>query len=790
MSLPLRRYWFPMKRITASLLCILLWCMPLITDAQYSIGTWRDHLPYGQTIDVCVDKMDIVYCATPYSMFAYNQADGEIQRISKTNLLSDVGLTCIEYDSELDVILVGYENGNLDLIFGGATSYNIPDIKMSSLLGDKKIYDIFPYNGLAYLSTGFGIVVVDVGRREVRSTYVIGNNGAQQRVNDLHIVGNAIYAATPEGIKVADVTNNFLSNFQNWSTLDGVPVGEVSDIEYYLGYLFIQVEGETKDIIWRRSEEGGDWSVFADFESLKYNRIWSDGLWMCFAGNGVYQTVHTDLVININEVNHAGNPVNANNAIMNRWGECWVADNNNGLLVRRSDGVKEIIRPGGPAKADTRRIDSYNDNLWIAHGGINPAGGNFWNKYPVSGFVNEQWIIADPGMGVNQTLGVNDILDVAVDPINNAHVYFGSWDEGIVERTTSGSFQFYNESTNNSTLKGGNLSWAPGWTGVSGVDVDMSGVLWCTNSNSDRHVHARDQAGNFYSFSLSPALSSGGERMGDIMMTQLGYVWTIVPNKGIVVLKTNGTLGSQSDDSFRQLTNEEGNGGLPTNDVLCLAEDLDSEIWVGTLQGLVVFYNQDAIFEEDFFDGEPILITQDGNVQKLLETEAVSCIAIDGGNRKWIGTQNSGVYLFSPDGLREIYHFTDKNSPLFSNNIYDISINQKNGEVFFATEKGIVSFFSTATNFDATMENVRAFPNPVRPEYEGNITVDGLAYNSNVKITDVQGNLVFETQSEGGRAVWNGRLLNGERPATGIYYVFAANEDGTEDNVAKIAFIR
>jgi len=298
-----------------------------------------------------------------------------------------------------------------------------------------------------------------------------------------------------------------------------------------------------------------------------------------------------------------------------------------------------------------------------------------------------------------------------------------------------------------------------------------------------------DRNGNFHGFSFTPTLADNG-RVGEIVAAQTGYVYMIVPNIGILALDYNGTLSNENDDNYKLLNDEEGNGGLPSKDVFCMEEDVDGELWVGTVEGIAVFYNQAAIFEEEGFDAEQILISQDGNFQYLLETEAVTAIKIDGGNRKWVGTQNSGVFLFSDDGLEQIYHFTAENSPLLSNNIYDIAVNQSNGEVFFATDKGIVSFFGTATNFDLEMKDVSVYPNPVRPEFEGNVTIDGLAYDTNVRITDLQGNLVYETNSEGGRAVWNGKKLNGERPASGVYLVFAANSDGTVDNVGKITFIR
>jgi ligand-binding sensor domain-containing protein len=324
---------------------------------------------------------------------------------------------------------------------------------------------------------------------------------------------------------------------------------------------------------------------------------------------------------------------------------------------------------------------------------------------------------------------------------------------------------------------------------VGGVAYTDDGILWCTNGYTKRALHALDREGNFFDYNFGSVIGDD-EKVGDLLISNDGYVWANVINKGLLVFNTNGTLGVLSDDNFKLLTDAEGNGKLSSKDVLCMEEDLDGEVWVGTGSGLSIFYNPASIFAEGNFDSEQILIQQDGNTQILLETEAINCIEIDGSNRKWIGTKNSGAYLLSDDGLREVYHFTEENSPLPSNTVYDIAINHSNGEVFFATENGVVGFFSTATNFDNEMSDVRVFPNPVRPEYDSNITIDGLAYNTSVKITDIQGNILFEAESEGGRAVWNGLLSDGTRPATGVYLVYVSTPTGTAEEVRKLTFIR
>ena len=279
--------------------------------------------------------------------------------------------------------------------------------------------------------------------------------------------------------------------------------------------------------------------------------------------------------------------------------------------------------------------------------------------------------------------------------------------------------------------------------------------------------------------------------VGDIMVASNNYIWMILPRgNGLVVRDVGETIADPSDDNFRRLINEEGQGGLPTNEIFCIEEDIDGEVWVGTEQGIAVFYAPQSIFNSENFDAQQILITQDGNVQILLETEEVTCIEIDGANRKWVGTRGSGAFLFSPDGLEQIAHFTESNSPLLSNNVSDIALNQRNGEVFFATSLGISSYQGTATNFDQDIEEITVFPNPIDPGYDGVITIDGLAYQSDVKIADLAGNAVFSGTSSGGRLVWDGTNFNGDKVSTGIYLVFASRDDGSATNVAKIAIVR
>jgi hypothetical protein len=767
------------------------------TKAQFSIGTWRDHLPYGQCIDLC-EAGKLIYVATPYSVFTYNKNENEITRISKATQLTDVGITAMEYDPTSNWVVIGYENGNIDFI-NEKSSFSIPDIKFSSIIGDKAIYDILPYQNRVYLSTGFGVVVIDMERLEVKETYFIGSNGGPVKVYDIAIYSNTIYAATETGMQTASLSNNFLANFQNWSQLEDLPGDStVQHIEFFNDHMLVVSPGTDTDTLWKKDMSGGNWEPHNPLSQFKINQIWSNDEWLTVSGTYGYFINHFDFDFTSLFTSFRGNLLHSNNCILGEFSHIWVADKFLGLLWSKNfDSTQdEIIKPDGPSTASCRRIGAYNNNVWVAHGGVRPDWGNLFQISGVSGLVEGKWrqFSADTMRSAGGDFNpynafMIDFMDVAVDPLDNNRIMAGSWDEGLVEFDATTLIAKTRNGTETTGPDGSGADWAEGWVGVAGVAFDNDGILWCTNSYTSAAIHAMDRNGVFFDYDFAPTIGNG-EKVGDLIITQNGFVWANVIGRGLLVLNNNQTLGTFTDDNFKLLSEDEGNGKLASNDVLSMEEDLDGEVWVGTSSGLSIFYNPDAIFTGETFDSEQILIEQDGNIQILLETETINCIEIDGSNRKWIGTQNSGVYLLSDDGLREVYHFTEANSPLLSNTIYDIAINHSNGEVFFATEKGVIGFFSTATNFDDEMSNVRVFPNPVRPEYEGIITIDGLAYNTSVKITDIQGNIVFETESEGGRAVWNGLRLDGARPATGVYLVYVSTPTGSADEVRKLTFIR
>ena len=327
---------------------------------------------------------------------------------------------------------------------------------------------------------------------------------------------------------------------------------------------------------------------------------------------------------------------------------------------------------------------------------------------------------------------------------------------------------------------------------IGGLAFDKSGNLWVANSHAENPFSVKLTNGTWYRFPYKSYVNN--VLVGDIVVTRNNHKWVILPRAsggGLFVFDEKGTYTNFSDDKYKKISIADQNGTPISNDVYSIAEDHDGQIWVGTNKGVVVYYNPENVFTGANFYAQQIKVPNEiqGQANYLLETETVTAIAIDGANRKWIGTQNAGVFLMSPDGITQIHHFNTDNSPLLSNNILSIAIDGKSGEVFFGTANGIISYRSTATEGAEEFDEVLVFPNPVKPGYEGLITIKGLITNANVKITDITGNLVFETRAEGGQAIWNGKNLSGEKVHTGVYLVFSTNEDGSKSNVTKLMLV-
>jgi ligand-binding sensor domain-containing protein len=491
---------------------------------------------------------------------------------------------------------------------------------------------------------------------------------------------------------------------------------------------------------------------------------------LLISGSGV--NIYDDNFVNQGLLyTHAGAfSIEAAEAHLDENGNYWIADKTMGLLKQKDNSDVKRIVPNGPNTSSAFALDVQEGLTWVTSGGY----GNYRSSAIFNYRENFEWknVPSSITSPINGS-AISDLVSVVINPENTNQVFVGSWNAGLLEFNNGTLSQVYN--AQNSVLD----SVFFGITAVSGMAFDQNNNLWVTSSYSTNILAVKTPSNNWYNFSL-PGLTSSNSEYKKVIVDKNSFVWIVdAKNLKLLTFDYNNTFDNKNDDRAISPTT--------TAEMITLAEDLDGKIWFGTSQGVMVMYNPSNVFSGEAIS--PIYIQQDGQTQLLLETERVNAIAVDGANRKWFGTQNSGVFLMSEDGSEEILHFTMDNSPIFSNNIYDIKINNKTGEVFIATEKGLISYKGTATEAQDDFTNVFVYPNPVREDYNGVIAIRGLVKDTDVRITDISGNLVSQTKSLGGQAIWDGKDLNGNRVQTGVYMVFNASPDGELSMAAKILFI-
>lgn len=769
-------------------------------SAQPAIGQWRDHFQYKHTIALVEGNSDI-YCATTTALFKYNAQTGETERYTKVNALSDVNIQALGWNSSRNAVVVGYRNGNLDVIRSGSTT-NMPDIKRSAIVGDKGVYCITSRDDLAYLGCGFGIVVVDLTRMEVKDTWLIGPNAAQIQVNAITFHNDSIYAATQVGVFAAWQGEANLAAYTNWHKRNDLPSANsaFTEIVTFNGQLFVNHRGSEND----QSEldtiyyfDAG-WQVLATAGSdFNYSlRVSNDGQRLTVTGRNKVREFNTDGVVIYFGDQLNGADLRPRDAIHRDQGGIWIATDGHGLVDFRSNNNFSISHPNGPDNNTVYRMSAAKGSVYVTTGGPSNNWAYEYRKDGVHYFVDGRWNTANRGndplfdTGSNDYAGsLNDVMAVQVDPDDGSHAFIGSWDDGILEMRDGRGIGFFTPD-NSSLQRFQNSADNSVPTQVGGLAYDEKGNLWATNSNCSKPISVRLKNGNWYAFGTGTALGNNA-LLSDIIVAENGYKWVVRPRSGgLLVFTDNGTPSDPGDDQAKALSTFEGQGKLPSMDIFSIAEDQDRQIWVGTGKGIAVFYNPDAVFSSDNFDAQQILIEQDGNVQILLETEAVSAIVVDGANRKWLGTQSSGLYLVSADGTEQVAHYTAANSPLPSDNIIAMAMDDATGELFIGTDQGIVSYRGDATAGSNTADCATVFPNPVRENFTGPVAITGLVRGSDVRITDVAGNLVYRTISMGGQAIWPATDMKGQRVSTGVYLILSVDPEGTNKCNTKVAVVR
>jgi len=784
------------------ILIFLAFCIGSLFS-QIAPRGWQDHISINVPNSVAKSGSTI-YASNRAGIIYFNEEELSPQTLNKINGLSDVGIRLLRSNTYNKKTLVIYDNSNIDIIDENNNVKNYPDFKLKTLAGKKIVNEVTFDKQLAYLACGFGIVVFDTEKLEVRDTYIIGPSASEVDIFQVALNDSLIFAATPLGIFSSNYKTQILNNYQNWK-LDTVnlPKGIYPGIVNVKGTILTAwapsrlsdtIKG--KDTLYSLSAQNV-WQKYPPFNQsnntiIKLGPTYVDPIQGYFsivdATSLLVLEVSTgSIVTHLNSFNGEVGYGEIRDAVMGKdhTGNVsyWVADNRFGLY--QTLGVfpyfpQNKFTRNGTNKSSIGNIDIFDGVVAVSPSLIENAGVGNYIREGINILKDGEWKYlptSDPN-GV----ALEDVTSVLLDRKDKTKMWVASWANGVFEYKDNVQIAAYTSSNTNIPMLGG----VPR---SSGLSMDDDGNVWFTHSDQKGFLGVIHKDGRYQNLEFD-----GGRFSRKTYIDSKGNIWILHErNGGITIYKPeliNDVFATPIKDVNYQIMNSAiGTGNLESNSVYTIAEDKDGRMWIGTNAGIKVLYNTNALFDGGNYDAQPIKIVQDGNVELLLGKETVTSIVIDGANNKWCGTSLGGVYCFSPDGITQLYHFTKENSPLYSNTIIDINYDEVTGDIFIGTETGLQSFRSTIIEGSQTYSNVYAYPNPVKPDYQGSVFVRGLLNNSVVKIADESGALVWETKSTGGQIEWPVRTLSGTKVSTGVYLIYSATPNGTFRVVSKVLVV-
>jgi hypothetical protein len=738
------------------------------------LGAWREHLPFNNALRAAVSGQQ-VRCATPYGYFTYDLSDRSFTRLTRVEGLSEVRVrTMVAEPAGARVALV-YQNGNVDIIEGDRVR-NIPDLMVSRAGGDRTVYGALWRGSDLFLSTGLGIVVMDPDRREVRDTWRPTSAGAPPAVRSLAWRDGVYYAATAEGLRQAPATGANLADARSWRAADtqGLTPGAPSNLAVTAASLVLL----KNDSVWASHPQG--WRLLlSDGGRVTGLDATADRILVCQSGpaGGALTVLDAASGGLLARLRPPG--LSLPRQAVPDGADYWVADENNGLL-RLTAGRAERVFPNSPINTAAGDLMAFRGEIWAAAGAVNEAWNYTYNPNGVYRLRDGAW--ENLNLYVRPELdSLLDLVALAGDPVTGT-VSAGSFGGGLLEIPLSGPLRIHKQ--------GGGLQETvgdPGSYRVGGLAYDREGNLWIANYGAPQNLVLKKKDGSWRRFTI-PFLHNENA-VAQVAIDGDGRKWIVSPKgNGLFCFHDGGTPDNTADDRWRFFRQGRGAGNLPSADVRCVAVDRDGLVWVGTTRGIAVIPCVDEVFSSACEAFLPVVQT-DNFAGYLFAAEDVRCLAVDGANRKWVGTRN-GVWLVDADGTRVIHRFTETNSPLLSNLVHRITVEPATGEVFFSTFNGICSFRGTATQGGETPGEVLAFPNPVPPGHAGPIAIRGLPTDAVVRITEADGRLVHQTRALGGQAVWDGRTPRGEKAASGAYLVFVADDTGAGRLATRIFIVR
>lgn len=777
------------------LLVVLFLISSWSSFSQDYSNLWEGHYSYLNIKDV-VSGNNKIYAAAENAVFSYDIETQEMTKISTINGLSGEYISTIHYSEAYELLLIGYENGLIEVYLEQeedvVTVIDIID-KPTIPPSNKRINHFNEHDDFVYISTDFGISVYDLGRLEFGDTYYIGNGGSQIIVNQTTVHDGYIYAACENnsGLRRALVDSDNLINFQEWSQIFG---GNFLAVQFVGQKLYCirlnrnlyEYNGVNLNQLFQYSTTPKDVKEFQDkliitleSEIYIYNEdfelLLNQGLDENYESNLTSTTIiNEDVYIGTEDFGVIG----FDTSISNEY---------------------EEIHPDGPLRNNAFSLEAGFGSLWVSFGdytiSYHPSP---VRKYGVSHLYEDSWINTPH----DSLFNAQNLNAISINPFNPNQVFISSFNSGVLEFNNGEPETLLNHL--NSGLESLVIPNAPNFVSirVTGTNFDNNGLLWSLTCRVDRPLKSYNPStGQWQGYNFLEIIQDGltGESgYSDIVIGADGTKWIGGERNGLYGFNENG---NQLKNIF-----SEDPANLPSTQIKALAIDDRNQLWIGTNRGLRVLYNTSNFFTDENVRTEAIIILEDGIPRELLEQQYISDIKVDGSNNKWIGTIGAGVFYLSSDGQETIYHFTTDNSPLPSNNVNDIAIDKDNGRVSIATDRGLLSFGSGGSKPKGDLESAYIYPNPVRPSFninEEKVKIKDISENVNIKITDIEGNLVAEAQSnvnlryrgynleiDGGTAYWNGKNLANNTVASGVYLVMLSDLDTLETNVLKVMVVR
>lgn len=756
--------------------------------SQQAMGKWQIHFGYNASVKLAQTNSQ-VYVISSGALFSVDKTDQSIEQYSKVTGLNDDNLFSINYDTVRNQLLLVYSDGNIDIMTNDNGVVNIPDFYNKQSTIDKTLNSV-SLNGIyAYLSCNYGILVVNLEKQEIADSYVIGANGSNVAILATAVLGSNIYALTSSGLEKASLSSYNLADFQNWTNISTIPSGTNSNLVSFANALWLLQNGQVY-----KSSDGVTWTSVTGASSVA--RIQSDGAKLYFISDASTSVSSYDT--NLQMITLSGiapQMINYDTSSKDYW---YVKGDATGVTQADNSGqTLNTYKPSGPYDNTAWDMTFAGNKLFVVPGGA--WASQYFHPASVMMYENSDWsYIAGTAIAPQTTitsLPIYDFVSVAADPSDNTHFYVVSYGMGLYEFRNNQFYKWYN--SQNSAIE----SIFPGqsiemyYQRLDGLAIDKLGNVWFTNGQVSNGIKYLTTSGTIVPYAFGLLSNKTNIHCLQIDHSNVNRKWGTVARytPGVFVFDDNGTLDNAADDKqafFTSFTDQDGNT-FTSDTYKCLVQDNNNKIWVGTSSGPIVISNPDNVFNSGFTITRIKIPRNDGTdlADYLLGTEQITAMVVDGANRKWIGTATSGLYLVSDDGLQTISHFTAANSPLLSDNILSLALNGNTGELFIGTDLGLISYQTDATTGSNSFTNMYAYPNPVRESYAGLITITGLLTGSIVKITDVAGNLIYETTSNGGLATWNGNRAGGKRVSTGVYLVLAVAPDGNTSGTTKILVI-